>query len=257
MGISLCFDLGNTRAKCGVYSGNILIREEDLERGNLLRDAGRCLDSCQAERIILCSVTEHPKALEELLASRAPLILLDQYTPLPLRNLYESPQSLGADRLALACGGQARFPGVHVLVIAAGTCLTYNFVHREGSFLGGGISPGLSMRFQALAHFTHGLPLIQASWDYPLIGYNTRQSLLSGVQGGILEEVKGMVRLYQEKYSGLRVLISGGDSGFFEGRIRDGIQILPSLAFEGLYSILEYTSGAGGAPGLGREASTS
>jgi len=140
--------------------------------------------------------------------------------------------------LAGACGAIQLFPSENNLVIDAGTCITYDFVDSGSNFLGGGISPGLMMRFQAVHTFTAKLPLVSPTADARLIGESTESSIQSGVVNGVIAEIEGIIRRYEEKFPGLRVILCGGDAGFFENQLKASIFAIPDLVLIGLNSIL-------------------
>jgi type III pantothenate kinase len=160
--------------------------------------------------------------------------------PLPVVNLYATPLTLGVDRLAGVCGAQQIFPLQHCLVIDAGTCITYDFLDKEGKYYGGGISPGLKMRFQAVHTFTAKLPLVTPKGHVPLIGNSTESCIQSGVVNGVLAELDGIIDQYGKKFEGLRVILCGGDAMFFENQLKASIFASPELVLIGLNSILNY-----------------
>ena len=125
------------------------------------------------------------------------------------------PDTIGADRLALVVAAVTLFPGKNNLVIGLGSAITYNYVNKYKEFIGGGISPGMEMRFKSLQAFTAKLPLVKADWNFPLAGYDTRTNILSGVILGMAKEIDGIIGAYEEKYDNFNVLLSGGDSVLF------------------------------------------
>jgi type III pantothenate kinase len=165
------------------------------------------------------------------------IFILSPALPLPITIQYDTPHTLGVDRIAGACGAKQLFPDVHTLVIDAGTCVTYDFTDSQGIYYGGGISPGLRMRFEALHTFTAKLPLVEPG-QAPLIGTNTETSIQSGVVNGMLAEMDGIIRQYQEKYPLLQVILCGGDGSFFENRLKASIFASPDLVLIGLNSVL-------------------
>lgn len=161
--------------------------------------------------------------------------------PLPFRMKYSTPETLGADRIALVAGAQGRFPNENVLVMDAGTCLTYDFLDATGQYHGGAISPGLKMRFRAVHEFTAALPLVE--WDgseVSLIGNSTRESILSGIVLGMKHEAEQTVVSYAQQFDSLKVVVSGGDINLFEGLIKNDIFAVPNLLLEGLNQIAIY-----------------
>ncbi len=132
------------------------------------------------------------------------------------------------------------FPGRNNLVIGLGSAITYNYVNKYKEFIGGGISPGMEMRFKSLQAFTAKLPLVKADWNFPLAGYDTRTNILSGVILGMAKEVDGMIGAYEEKYDKFNVVLSGGDSSYFLRHLKKKIFAEPYLIYKGLYAISEY-----------------
>lgn len=198
------------------------------------------------ERSILANVAEASPTLTAYLEQHTVLHHFPGTLKLPLKNNYRTPDTLGADRLAAACGAAAYGQESDYLVIIAGTCITYNFVSRENGFLGGAISPGLHMRFKAMHTFTGKLPLITLENDYEgFLGKDTRESILSGVQAGSMAEAEKMISSYEQQYPGLRVFLCGGDAEFFDKRLKnsifaDRIVLDRELILKGLDRVLNY-----------------
>ena len=215
IGPIFCLDLGNSRLKCGVMQNGELQQELFFSEPDLLEQVRDALGQFRPAAAILSSVIDHPPALEALLASHTFFTRLHHTLPLPIGITYNKPETLGVDRIALAAGAWKQFPGQHSLIIGAGSAITYNFLHKSGQFMGGGISYGIDMRFRALHAFTDKLPQVEPSTQYSFIGYNTRQSILSGVQEGALAEVDGMIAAYARRYRNFNVLLTGGNLVFF------------------------------------------
>jgi len=131
------------------------------------------------------------------------------------------------------------FPLSNNLVIGLGTCITYNFINKNHEFLGGGISPGMEMRFKSLNTLTAKLPLIDKDWNFPLIGYDTKTNILSGVILGMAKEIDGIIDAYAEKYRNFNALLTGGDAPYFAYHLKSKIFADPQLIFKGLYAISE------------------
>lgn len=173
-------------------------------------------------------------------------IELSGKTSLPVKNLYKTPETLGKDRIANAAGANYYFPGRNVLSIDAGTCIKYDFVNSENEYSGGAISPGLDMRFKALHHFTAQLPLIKKmkSGGENLIGQTTKDSILSGVQNGVMAEISGIINQYRDKFKKVSVIITGGDSIFINTLVskKNRIFAVPDLTLLGLNIILDFNN---------------
>jgi type III pantothenate kinase len=165
---------------------------------------------------------------------------LTESTPIPVKNLYKTPSSLGKDRIALAVGGAMIYKNKNILIIDVGTCITYDFVNDKNEYLGGGISPGIDMRLKSLHQFTAKLPLVEKKEMYSLIGNDTHSSILSGVLNGATEEVKGIIQLYQQQFNELNVILTGGDYIYFATLLKNTIFADQYFLLKGLNQILEY-----------------
>lgn len=159
-------------------------------------------------------------------------------TPLPIINLYRSPETLGSDRIANACGAATLFPAQNVLVVDAGTCLKFDVVTAQGEYPGGSISPGLKMRFEALHRGTGRLPLLRPAESAPLTGYDTVTSMQAGILNGMCAEMEGIIADYRQRYPGIKVLLTGGDAPFFLNHLKTSIFAAPSITLQGLNAIL-------------------
>lgn len=190
------------------------------------------------EHQITSSVTDEGAQLGASARIHGQRLILTPSLPLPIQNQYASPQTLGADRLAAACGAWSLYPGESSLVIDFGTCINYEYINDKGAYLGGAISPGVNMRFQAMHRMTDRLPMAEAKRDTPLTGKTTMLCLESGVMNGVQEEINGIVARYRTVSPGIRVILTGGDAHFFEKLMKPPIFVAPDLVLDGLNSIL-------------------
>lgn len=235
---SIAIDIGNTGAKYGLFEEDSLVQQSYFPEKNQLPEA---LQSQTFDNAIVASVAENPHIILQRLSVSGKLVELTAQTALPVGNLYKAPQTLGADRKAAAAGAAYFFPGRNCLVLDAGTCITHDFIDSEGNYHGGGIAPGLNMKFKALHTFTERLPLVQRTEnDFPLTGQTTQESILSGVLGGTVAELNGLMAAYRQKAPGLVVILCGGDAGFFESTLKGRIFVIPELVLIGLHRILVY-----------------
>ncbi|MBA4167561.1 MAG: type III pantothenate kinase [Chitinophagaceae bacterium] len=235
---TLCFDFGNTRLKCAVFEDGTLNAVETLP------DAGPAtisslIDKYHPAKSLLASVINHHPEIEKILTEKTKFHRLDHHSKIPVTTPVGKPETIGADRLAMVVAAAELFPGKNNVAIGLGTAITYNFINRKKEFLGGGISPGMEMRFKSLHELTARLPLIEKNWNFPLIGYDTRTNILSGVILGMAKEIDGMIDLYTEKYANLNVVLTGGDAGYFASHLKNRIFADPDLIFKGLYAISE------------------
>ena len=243
MSTTLCFDFGNTRLKCGVFINDQLSEVVSLNDSND-ETIESLLKKYQPAKTILSSVIEHNSGMEKILADHSSFHKLSSKSILPFTTPVDKPETIGADRLALAAAAVHWYKGKNNLVIGLGSCVTYNFINKYNSFLGGSISPGMEMRFKSLHTYTAKLPLIKADpviigSNFPLIGYDTRTNILSGILLGLAAEIDGIINDYEEKFFNINVLLTGGDAAYFGRLLKNEIFADPELIFKGLYAISE------------------
>ncbi len=239
--ITLCFDFGNTRLKCAVFSGAEIKEVFSLENDSD-ETIQELINKVHPQKTILSSVINHNANLESILTTNSLFHKLSHLTKLPFTTPVGKPETIGADRLALAAAAVHFYPQKNNLVIALGSCITFNFINKYSQFIGGSISPGMEMRFKSLQTFTAKLPLIKPDWNFPLIGYDTKTNILSGVLLGMAKEIDGIIDAYAEKFSNFNVLLTGGDAPYFVRHIKSKIFADPDLIFKGLYAISEYNN---------------
>lgn len=243
----LVADIGNTRAKYAVFqeADDMHVFYEDFS--NLESTFKKLLNQYSVDGGLISTVVN----LEESLLSelyKHNIQFFDKQQ-IPIQNLYQTPQTLGRDRLANAVGAWAEFKAQNTLVIDAGTCIKFDVLNQEGEYLGGSISPGIQMRFKALHTFTDKLPLLQFenhSIKTDLTGNSTDSSMASGVLNGALFEVEGMIEAYERQFNSLNIIITGGDAEFFVKRLKSNIFARPNLAIKGLAEILKYNEAHSG-----------
>lgn len=233
---TLCLDFGNTRLKAALFE------EEELKEIFVLReDAAQHLHEIishyKPHYSILSSVVHHDEAIDSLLQHHTDFHRLSNASKLSFTLAFGKPESMGADRLAIAAAATFLFPAQNNLAIGLGTCITYNFISQENQFMGGSISPGMEMRFRSMHEYTAKLPLVQGHWNVPLIGYDTATNLQSGVVLGMAKEMEGIINLYKEKYGNFNALLTGGDTHLFSPYVKMEIFADPHLIFKGLYAI--------------------
>ena len=238
MTTTLCFDFGNTRLKAALFH-NADLKDVFTLENDQPDTVSELIDRTQANRSILSSVIDHDPHLEKLLAQKTTFHKLDHHSRLPFSTPVGKPETIGADRLALCAAAVHLFPDSHNLVVGLGTCITFNFINKYHEFLGGSISPGMEIRFKSLQEFTAKLPLIKKEWSFPLIGYDTKTNILSGVILGMAKEIDGIIDSYRDKYANFNVLLTGGDTTHFVSYLKNKIFADPDLLFKGLYAIGE------------------
>ena len=234
--ITICLDFGNTRLKTAIFQNDVL-KEVIILNGQPDEHLKQLLNTYAPQHSVLSSVIEHDSKVEEVLASNTKFHKLTNTSKLPFTIPVGRPETMGADRLAIAAASVFLFPQKNNLSIGLGSCITFNFINQDNELLGGSISPGMEMRFKAMNHFTARLPLVEATWNVPLIGYDTKTNLQSGVVLGMAAEIDGIIDLYAKKYGNFNVLLTGGDIGIFEPHLKNKIFADPDLIFKGLYAI--------------------
>jgi type III pantothenate kinase len=235
--MNLVVDSGNTRFKVGVFDGSELVLKEYFVLPEELKEF---MNKKSFDHVLVSSVNHDPHEILTWSASIGKKIVLSSSLTFPIIISYATPKTLGVDRIAAACGAFELFPEQDCLVIDAGTCINYEFLSRNKIYQGGGISPGISMRFDAMHTFTSRLPLVQPINKTKLIGDSTESCMQSGVMNGIVAEVDGIIEGYKALFPEIRVILCGGDYSFFENRLKHPIFVAPDLVLSGLNRILRY-----------------
>ncbi|MBI3218246.1 MAG: type III pantothenate kinase [Bacteroidetes bacterium] len=236
--MNLVVDVGNTRIKAATFDGEQLLESFQFATVNDLREG---IKNLTFQYVLICSVNQEAEEFNFLQPTVKKFFLSPQL-PLPIKNAYATPRTLGVDRLAGACGAYALYPGKNCLVVDAGTCINYEFLDDSGTYHGGAISPGIDMRFKAMHTFTARLPLVERNENANWIGNSTESCMQSGVMNGVVAEVENTIAWYREKYPSVVVLICGGDAPFFENRLKPTIFAAPDLVLKGLNRILRYNA---------------
>ncbi len=236
MSKTLCVDFGNTRLKIALFE-NTNLKEMIVLKANAFEHLQEIIEQDQPSVSILSSVVNHDIQIEQLLKSKTQFHKLDSHSKLPFTIPVGKPETVGADRLAIAAASVYLFPKKNNLVIGLGSCITYNFINQSNELLGGAISPGMEMRFKAMHQYTAKLPMAEADWNVPLIGYDTKTNLQTGVVLGIAKEIDGMIDAYNQKFGNFNAVLTGGDIAIFESHLKNKIFADPDLIFKGLYAI--------------------
>jgi type III pantothenate kinase len=233
--MNLVVDIGNSSSKTGLFEDGTLVQKNSFQTTD---DLQHFLHNNLVQHSIISSVKTDSAVVSSWCNVEGKRLLFDASMRLPIQNRYATPGTLGADRLAAACGAWATFPHEPCLVIDMGTCINYEYINPAGEYLGGAISPGIRLRFDTMHRLTANLPIVSPTETVSLIGDNTIHCLQSGVMNGTLEEIKGMVARYRINTPGLRVILCGGDAHFFENHLKPSIFVAPDLVLMGLNSIL-------------------
>jgi type III pantothenate kinase len=239
--MNLIIDIGNTSTKLAVYKGREKLsvsRIIDLSCEELEEE----LSGYKIERAIISSVRKLPPFIADLFVTNIPFVhVMSHESNLPFKIEYETPETLGTDRIAAVAGAYNIFPRSEILIIDAGTAITYDFL-SSGIYKGGNISPGLTMRFKALNKFTGKLPLVFPGENYSSPGRNTNDAIMAGVITGLTYEINEYIRTFEKKESGFKVVLTGGDSGYLKDKINHEVTYMPDIVIDGLNLILEYNA---------------
>jgi type III pantothenate kinase len=239
--MNLIIDIGNSFIKAAVFEADHLVRQEQFLPGELKVLESVFSDFPFLKNGILSVVGRPEKKMSDLLMSKLDkLILLDENTSVPVANKYETGETLGKDRLAAVVGANYLFPGKNILVLDAGTAITYDFITSEGQYEGGSISPGLYMRFKALHEFTNNLPLLEPHDEFTFPAKTTDNAIITGVQLGMIKEIEGIIHLHEKQYPQLKIVLTGGDAIFFDKNLKNSIFVDLNLVQRGLNRILTY-----------------
>ena len=238
--MNLVIDIGNTNIKSALFKADQLIADLPLQN-NLNHLFEFCIKTYELQSVIISSVINiDQNSLLDYKKQVEKFIIFDHHTSIPVENCYESPETLGKDRLAACIGAAYLYPGKNCLVIDSGTAITYDLITKHNTYLGGNISPGLQTRFNALHHFTNKLPLCFPEESNQLIGKNTHQAIINGVQNGMVFEIEGNIQRFKEKFEDLTIMFTGGDANFFDKKLNCNIFVNPNLVLIGLNRILNY-----------------
>ena len=244
--MNLILDFGNTYRKSAVFFQKEIIYSTAKPKIEL-KDIIEIEKNYDIKNVILSSVVRDTEEIEDYLSKKYTFIKLSEKTNIPIKNAYQTPNTLGSDRLACAVAVYELFPYENVLILQLGTCLTSDFVTKEGIYIGGSISLGMEMRFNALNHFCGKLPLVEHQDIQFVIGKTTQEAILSGVINGIIAECNYLIDYYKTEYTPLKIILTGGNTKEFENTIKNfedtiknNIVAFGGLVLFGLNTILDY-----------------
>jgi type III pantothenate kinase len=239
--MNLIVDIGNTSTKLAVFEGKIKLSHSRIIELSC-EELEKELRGYKIQMAIVSSVKKLPSFISDLFFSNIPFVhILSHKSLLPFKIEYDTPETLGSDRIAAVAGAFNLFPGEEVLIIDAGTALKFDFLSSY-SFKGGNISPGLHMRFKALNKFTDRLPLVTPPEIFSNPGRNTSDAIAAGVITGITYEINEYIRTFENKHNDFKVILTGGDSEFLKDKIDYHITYVPDIVIDGLNYILEYNA---------------
>lgn len=242
--MNLIIDQGNTVTKVAIFKADVLVETFLYE----VFDAGVCaslLSTRAVRRCVFSTVINSSEEVLSYLKNKIPhFLFIDEKVRLPIKNSYKTPETLGKDRLAAAVAANGMFPKENVLVVDVGTAITYELVDSNANYLGGNISPGISMRFKALHKFTDSLPVVDRFGELPELGCDTETAIRAGVIHGVVYEIKSYITLLKEKYENLKIILTGGHTRYIESQLDIKVFVDINLVLKGLNRILNYNVNA-------------
>lgn len=237
---NLIVDVGNSSAKVALFNGDTLTEQLCISHEELSKTLSDKSQDATISATIISSVVPLSNAVEEVLRVLPyPCLRMSAHLKMPFDIAYKTPETLGPDRLAAVAEAYAQYPERNILVIDAGTAITYDVVTADGTYQGGQISPGINMRFKALNHFTGKLPLICKEGERRAIGNTTETAIREGVLQGVDKEIEGYIREYTQKYPDLLVFLTGGDTFLLDNQAKNRIFADNLLVIKGLNRILK------------------
>jgi type III pantothenate kinase len=239
--MNLVIDIGNTRTKVSIYDNDNEVFYKSYQKFQLDDLLNITQNNTSIQNCIISSTSFYTEPLiNEARKIFNTCIDFSFSTPLPFITEYKTPETIGLDRLAAIAGAQNIKPNKNVLIIDAGTAITYDLITSNSIHLGGNISPGMIMRFKALNTFAQRLPMVEPHSEISILGLSTNEAILNGVVQGIINEMDGYINGFNLIYEDLTVLLTGGDAQFFEIKLKNSIFVVQKLVQTGLNIILNH-----------------
>lgn len=239
--MNLIIDIGNSLCKVAVAENDRIVKIDRVSALSVSYLENFLKNFLSVDRAVLSTVRNIDYELENFLSEKFhDFLKVTNQTPLPLKNGYSTPETLGVDRLMSAVGAVAQFPNKELLIFDLGSAITIDHVSREGEFMGGNISPGMTMRFRALHTFTDKLPLCSADENFTFVGRSTEEAIKNGVVLGIINEINGYIERYLSKNNEIVIIFTGGDAKYFVFKVKNTIFVDCDLLLKGLNKVLEY-----------------
>lgn len=237
----ICIDVGNTRTKVAVYENSTLQQLIITNKEKLVKNISKEIQGKEYDvDIILSSVGNLPPETVVKLEKLGKLTIVTHQSPIPFKNFYGTPNTLGIDRIVLATGATLKYPNQSRLVIDAGTCITYDFINYQNQYHGGAISPGINLRYKCLNDYTANLPLEKISELHPFVGNSTSGSIQSGVLNGVIAEIEAFIDHFKHQDENLTVILTGGNSEFLVNRLKNSIFVNPNFLLESLFLLHQH-----------------
>lgn len=239
--MNLVVDSGNTSTKVAVMDGETTVREWRFDRFTQ-GDADAIIAGYSPSKAIVASTGGDGERICAMLEGRVGFLLrMSPLTPVPIEIDYDTPETLGTDRIAAAVGAVEVYGAGDMLIVDMGTAITFDFV-GGGVFRGGNISLGVGSRFRALHDYTAHLPQCGITGIDGSLGRSTRTAIEQGVMRSVLYEIKGYADEFLQKNPQIRIIFCGGDAKCFVNRIKNAIFANCNMMYIGLNRILEYNA---------------
>ena len=229
----LAVDIGNTRSKAAVFEDGRILEKFAFPKNELEKTILKIVSRYEKVIDIVVSSVGNER-IDFVLPRKINVCTINHTSKFPFDNLYQTPETLGIDRMVLASGATLRYPGKNRLVIDAGTCITYDFIDDQDRYHGGAISPGIRLRYEALHNYTAKLPLLTAEMPEGIIGKSTAGSIHSGVVNGAVNEIDGFIDSYRGGAQNFIIILTGGDADFLAGRLKNTIFANQNFLLESL-----------------------
>ncbi|WP_203257441.1 type III pantothenate kinase [Hyunsoonleella ulvae] len=241
--MNLIIDVGNTFVKLAGFEKDKLVFRETTKLSGVVEVVNKLKESYpELKQGIVSSVGRLKSKQIDAISKNFNVLELTHKTKVPFKNSYDTPKTLGIDRIALVSASVYHYPDNNVLIIDAGTCITYDFITDKNEYLGGAISPGLRIRYKGLNNLTANLPLLETKIPKHFLGTSTNSSIHSGVVNGVVNEIDGFISAYKDKYPDLTVILTGGDANFLSEQLKSSIFANSNFLLEGLNYILEFNT---------------
>ena len=238
--MNLIIDIGNTRSKLAVFEMDIVVEIFVVKTSEIVKELKKITSKHLVSHSIISTVVNIADNITKEIVDLVNPLQLTSEVKIPFKNLYATPKTLGVDRIALVAAAVKKYSNKNVLVIDAGTCITFDFVSKDKEYLGGAISLGIMMRYKALHEFTSKLPLLSLKELSSFIGNDTNSSIHSGVINGVCNEIDGVINQYKKMHQDLTVVLTGGDTIFLAKQLKSIIFANPNFVLEGLHTVLTY-----------------
>ena len=237
----LAIDIGNTQVKVAVFENNTLIEKQFFLNLEIQKKINELINLYpKITNLVVASVGKIENDTFLALKTRVKIHFITSTYRFPFKNLYATPNTLGIDRMILASGAVLQYPQKNRLIIDAGTCITYDLVDENNQYLGGAISPGIRLRYEALHNYTAKLPLLEKKAPENHIGNSTNESIHSGVINGVCLEIDGFINTYYKKEENFIIILTGGDAEFLAKRLKNTIFANPNFLLESLNQTFQY-----------------